>query len=142
MPSAKKCNKCDKHKDRVRAKRCPVCMDAMLAAHDADYVADNAVGCANNHQICVGCVRQLTMPTELCSPTCCGFNYKCPICRDVCCLRASYVLVLLRGSQGAAKELVNKTFGDRHEFDTQRVLVCGCGAKSSDDEESDDEETE
>ena len=126
MPSAKKCSKCNKHASRVRAKRCPVCMDTVLAAHEVGGIADNAVGCSNDHQICTGCARRLTVPTELCSPTCGGFMYPCPICRAECCLRPSHVLVLLRGSHEAANELVNKDFDDQDEFDAQR-FVCTCG---------------
>ena len=96
MPSTKKCKPCDQHRgQRVRAKRCTICMDTVLAAHPTDDISDNALSCCNEHQICVGCVRRLVKPTKLCSPVCGGFSYTCPMCRTESCLRPSHVLTLL-----------------------------------------------
>lgn len=124
---------------RIKAKRCPICCDSVIVAHVEGKVADNALACSNAHHICMPCARKLVKPGQLCSFSCSGFQYTCPMCRMVACLTPTHVLAVLKGSQSAAHELVDARFCHPEQFDTQRILhpdeVRG---DASSDEESDE----
>ena len=107
---------------RVKAKRCTICLETMIAAHAEGGVADNALACANAHHVCMPCARKLVRPTRLCSWSCSGFQYTCPMCRMVACLTPTHVLAVIKGSQSAAYDLVDEGFACPHQFDTQRVV--------------------
>ena len=140
-PVSAPCGKCQPSpkQKRIKAKRCPICFETVLAAHPSDSVAENSLGCQNGHLLCMACVKKLIEPTRLCSPTCGGFAYRCPFCRSRACLRPTHVLAVLKGGHAAAQELIDARFnGDNVEFDTQRI--CGMHPPSDDESEEEDQE--
>lgn len=126
---------------RGKAERCSICCESTIVAHSEDRVADNSLGCSNGHLICMPCVRKLVKPGRLCSYSCSGFQYTCPMCRSVACLTPTHVLAVIKGSQAKAHELVDAAFCCPDQFDTQRVVRREevDAADSSDGDDDDDD---
>jgi hypothetical protein len=85
--------------DQVNAmphEMCPVCMHEFKKGKLSR--PDNALRCENMHFVCMGCIGKLTEPVLICSETCSGLHYKCPMCRVDRCLSPMDILFTMKGS--------------------------------------------
>jgi len=63
------------------------------------HFADNALKCANGHDLCTACVAKLVEPRiRPCCESCSSFHFTCPLCRSDACMRQCHVLVVLKDS--------------------------------------------
>tara|TARA_B100000768_G_scaffold116036_1_gene107398 strand:- start:165 stop:641 length:477 start_codon:yes stop_codon:yes gene_type:complete len=87
---------------------CCVCYEefnTIRGASGADR-PDNSIRCSNNHNTCMRCIANLTMPARGDrSEGFSGFVITCPMCRDVVPLDVFQVLCVMRNSvRGASQE--------------------------------------
>eukprot|EP00966_Prymnesium_polylepis_P160304 3706133-Prymnesium_polylepis.1 len=84
-----------KQSRRNREKKCPVCFEGFKMQGE---VPDNALGCKNDHWMCVSCVAKVAKPTLKCREQCSGLNFCCPLCRTTACIENRHLLVVTKGS--------------------------------------------
>ena len=80
---------------------CPVCFDTLRTGPSGLFV-NNSMVCPSGHHVCTKCVRKLARPRL---DVCCGFEYRCPICRDDVALSPFHTLLLLKGTWTGAHNM-------------------------------------
>jgi hypothetical protein len=80
---------------------CPVCLEPLAAAREGN-VADDALACPNEHNLCARCVCKLVEPSGWCSRRCSGLCFVCPLCRERACVSHVHVLTVMKGSRAKA----------------------------------------
>ena len=93
----------------VEEKPCDICFDTILARHlKGEHYPDNGTTCPNAHTICMECVKKLIKPaTRFCGDNdedCCGFCYRCPICREDSCVDRYQLFAIMKSSHKVARK--------------------------------------
>lgn len=80
-----------------RKQKCVACSSKLVKSED-DPLADNALSCKDNHQICIECVRDLLQPVDKGRCTEVGLIYTCPVCKSNASIEIWHNLVLVTSS--------------------------------------------
>ncbi len=97
-----------KKKEKRKQKKCVVCSSKLIKSDGASKliksdgdnhpIADNALSCYYNHQICTVCVRDLLHPVRKESSIEVGLAYICPVCNCHASIAILHNLVLVTSS--------------------------------------------
>ena len=85
---------------------CCVCFEQKKFKPVHSYVVFNGLTCERHHKVCFHCVSKLlkTCDDEECK--CLGYNWKCPLCREVLGIgRASQLIGVISGSWKKVREI-------------------------------------
>ena len=96
----------------VEEKPCDICFDTMFARHlKQESHPDNGTACPNAHTICMECVKKLIKPKiYFCNDQgdrreeCCGFCYRCPLCREDACVDRYQLFAIMKSSHKVARK--------------------------------------
>ena len=100
MLNAESMSKSQKKKAK-RKQKCVVCSTKLIKSDDDDYqypIADNALSCSRDHQICIDCVKDLLYPTYKKDALSVGLAYSCPACNCHASIAVLHNLVLVKSS--------------------------------------------
>ena len=94
-----------KMQEALQNDQCPICFEPFDGEDGPPW--ENSLGCANKHNICVDCMRVICRPNVLAKRGEEGFEFDCPICRDVNLLHDRHMMVLVKGSWPKFVESMN-----------------------------------